>query len=98
MAISGRVVRWGGVRMSRRAVRSVPFIGTAVALVTVAATMRQKGFFRGALDTGLNAVPFLGAAKNVAEIVRGRDFIADRPRASAVRPSPPGRPPLSPER
>ena len=36
-----------------------------------------------------HAVPFLGAAKNVAEVVRGRDFIADRPRAVAVRPSPP---------
>jgi hypothetical protein len=34
-------------------------------------------------------VPFLGAAKNVAEIVRGRDFIADRPQAVAVRPIPP---------
>ena len=67
----------------------MPFIGAAVALATVAATMRRKGVFRGALDTGLNAVPFLGAAKNVAEIVRGRDFIADRPRAVAVRPIPP---------
>ena len=72
----------------------MPWIGTAVALATVLATMRRKGFFRGALETGLNAVPILGAAKNVAEIVRGRDFISDRPRAIAVRPIPPApRPP-----
>jgi len=38
-----------------------------------------KGIFRGAMDTGLNAVPFLGAAKNVVEIARGRDFFPDRP-------------------
>jgi hypothetical protein len=63
----------------------MPWIGTAVALATVAATMRRKGFFGGALDTGLNAVPFLGAVKNAAEVVRGRDFIADR-QAVAVRP------------
>jgi hypothetical protein len=76
----------------------MPWIGTAVALLTVAATMRRKGFFRGALDTGLNAVPFLGAAKNAAEIVRGRDFIADRPQAAAARPIPPAPHPLSPAR
>jgi hypothetical protein len=59
--------------------RSVPWLGTAIALATVATTMRNKGVFRGAMDTGLNAVPFLGAAKNVVEIVRGRDFFPDRP-------------------
>lgn len=86
MTTTNKIVRWGGARLSRRAARSVPWIGSAIALATVAATMRRKGFFRGALDTGLNAVPFLGAAKNVAEVVRGRDFIADRPRAGADRP------------
>ena len=50
--------------------------------------MRRKGVFGGALDTGLNAVPILGAMKNAAEVVRGRDFIADR-QAIAVRPIPP---------
>ena len=95
MATTQRIVRWGGARLSKRAARSLPWIGTAVALATVAATIGRKGFFRGVLDTGLNAVPFLGAAKNVAEVVRGRDFIADRPQAVAVRPIPPApRPPL----
>ncbi len=74
----------------------MPWIGTVIALGTVAATMRRKGFFRGVLDTGLNAVPFLGAAKNAAEVIRGRDFIADRRQAVAVRPIPPApRPPAS---
>jgi hypothetical protein len=85
MTTTGRIARWGGARLSNRATRSVPWIGTVVALATVAVAMRRKGFFRGALDTGLNAVPFLGAAKNVAEVVRGRDFIADR-QAVSVRP------------
>ena len=40
--------------------------------------MKRKGFFGGILDTGLNAVPFVGAAKNTVELVRGRDFIPDR--------------------
>jgi hypothetical protein len=58
--------------------RSVPIIGAALAVATLAATMKRKGFFRGALDTGLNATPFLGAAKNAVELIRGRDFIPDR--------------------
>src|SRR5436309_3049944 len=98
VTIANRVVGWSGARLSKRAARSMPWIGAAVALATVAATMRRKGFFRGALDTGLNAVPFLGTVKNVAEIVRGRDFIVDRPRAVAVRPIRPAPRPPSPAR
>ena len=78
-ATTDRLVRWGGARLSRRMVRAAPWVGTAIALATVAATMKRKGFFRGALDTGLNAIPFVGATKNAIELVRGRDFLPDRP-------------------
>jgi hypothetical protein len=47
-------------------------------VATVASTMRRKGVISGALDTGLNAMPFLGAAKNAVEVFRGRDFFPDR--------------------
>ena len=60
----------------------MPWIGTAIALGTMVSTMRRKGVVGGALDTGLNAVPFVGAAKNVVELARGRDFFPDR----AARP------------
>ena len=69
---------WGGARLSRRVSRSLPWIGAAVAVVTVASTIRRKGVISGALDTGLNAVPFVGAAKNAIEVFRGRDFFPDR--------------------
>ena len=95
MSTTQNMVGWGSTWLTGRAARSVPWVGAAVALLTVAATMRRKGVIRGGLDTGLNAVPFLGAAKNVAEIVRGRDFIADRPRAAAARPILPGPRPIS---
>ena len=78
MATTQRIVRWGGARLSRRMARSAPWIGTAIALATVAATMKRKGFFNGMMDTGLNAIPFVGAAKNTVELVRGRDFFPDR--------------------
>jgi hypothetical protein len=73
-----RVAQWGGARMSRRMSRSLPVIGAAIAVVTIASAMRRKGVISGALDSMLNAVPFVGAAKNVAEVVRGRDFFPDR--------------------
>ena len=79
MTISNNLVRWGGARLSRRLSRTLPWIGTAVALLTVVSTMRRKGVVHGVLDTGLNAVPVVGAAKNVVELARGRDFFPDRP-------------------
>jgi len=63
--------------------RSLPWIGTAIAVATVFSTMRRKGVVGGVLDTGLNAVPVLGTAKNVVEMARGKDFFPDRqPRLS----------------
>ena len=86
MATTDRLVRWGGRRLSRRVTRSLPWIGTAIALATIGSTIKRKGLFRGAMDTGLDAVPFLGTAKNVVEVVRGRDFFPDRPApAPAIR-------------
>ncbi len=78
MTTTDRLVRWGGARLSRRMVRAAPWIGTAIALATVAATMKRKGVLRGAADTSLNAIPFVGAAKNAIEFARGRDFFPDR--------------------
>jgi hypothetical protein len=78
MPFTEQLIRYGGARLSRRVARAMPILGAAVALATLAATMRKKGVFRGALDTGLNAVPLVGAAKTVVEVVRGRDFFPDR--------------------
>jgi hypothetical protein len=78
MTMSNRIASWAGARLSRRVSRSLPWIGAAVAVVTVASTMRRKGVISGALDTGLNSVPFVGAAKNLIEVARGRDFFPDR--------------------
>jgi DNA-binding IclR family transcriptional regulator len=80
MAIADRIARWGSARLSRRLGRSLPWIGTAVALVTIAATVRRKGLIGGTFDTGLNAIPMVGAVKNVVELARGRDFFPERRR------------------
>jgi hypothetical protein len=66
------------MRLSRRLSRSVPLIGAVIAAATIMDTMRRKGMISGAFDTALNAIPFVGAAKNVVELARGRDFFPDR--------------------
>ena len=76
-----KLTRWAGARLSRRISRSIPVLGAAIAAATVVATMRRKGVISGVLDTGLNAMPGIGAAKNAVELIRGRDFFPDRVRA-----------------
>jgi hypothetical protein len=78
MTMTRRVASWGGARLSRRISRSLPWVGGVIALATVAATIRRKGVISGTLDTGLNAIPFVGATKNIIEMARGRDFFPDR--------------------
>jgi hypothetical protein len=76
--IANHIVSWSGARLPRRLSRSLPWLGAAIALMTVAGAMKRKGVVRGGVDTALNAMPVVGAMKAVAEIVRGRDFIPDR--------------------
>src|SRR2546425_9728975 len=86
MAISQQLKQYAGRRVTRRIYRSMPWIGGAIALATVVGAIRRKGFLGGTLDTALDFIPFVGAAKNVAETVRGRDFIPERSQARAPLP------------
>jgi len=78
MSISRQVVQYGQLRATRKLFRAAPWIGAVVALATLRVTMRRKGAVRGAIDTALDFIPFVGGIKNAAEVVRGRDFIQDR--------------------
>ena len=80
MTIQQQALRYGQRRVTRRLGRAIPWIGTAIALITLGSTIRRKGVMRGTADTALNAIPFVGGLKNLAEIVRGRDLFADRRR------------------
>jgi hypothetical protein len=72
------IVSWGGARAARRLSRSLPWLGGAIALLTVAGSIRRKGIIGGTVDTGLDAIPFVGALKAAVEVARGRDFIPDK--------------------
>ena len=83
MTVATQLKQYATRRLTRRLVRTMPWIGSLIALATVGSVMRRKGIFRGALDTALDFIPFVGGAKNLAEAGRGRDFIPDKPSAPA---------------
>ena len=71
--------RYAGRRFTQRLARSLPWLGGAVALITIGHAIRKKGAIGGTLHTTLDFIPFVGGMKNVAELVRGRDFFPDKP-------------------
>ena len=79
MAVSRQLTQYAQRRVTKRLMRTVPFIGALVALATLGRAIRRKGFFRGSVDTALDFTPVVGGIKNAAEIARGRDLIRDKP-------------------
>jgi hypothetical protein len=79
MAIAAQLKQYATRRLTRRLIRTMPWAGSVMALATIGSAMRRKGLLGGALDTALDFIPFVGGAKNLAEIGRGRDFIPDKP-------------------
>jgi hypothetical protein len=78
MTATGQLGRYARRRMMRRVTRSIPWIGGALALITLGGAIRRKGWVGGTLHTALDFVPFVGTAKNLMEVSRGRDFFPDR--------------------
>jgi Pre-toxin TG len=78
MAITQQLSQYATRRATKRLYRAMPWIGGIVALATLGASIRRKGLFGGTVDTVLDFVPYIGGAKNLAEVARGRDFIRDK--------------------
>lgn len=76
-SIKRKAVEAGGWMAARRAARTVPYVGTAVALGLVGYDIRRKGLIKGLLNSGLDAIPFVGAGKNAIEFFTG-DLIPDK--------------------
>ena len=57
--------------------RMVPFGGTIVVVGLVGHDIKRKGVVRGVINSGIDAIPVIGFAKNAVELFTG-DFIADK--------------------
>jgi len=85
MRLSQQLGRYAGRRLTRRLTRSLPWVGSVVVLFTIGHAIRRKGVVGGTLHTTLDFVPFVGGLKNVAELIRGRDFFPDKPLSDPPR-------------
>ncbi len=76
-SLKRKALHAGGWQVVRRVAKSIPYIGSVLAIGLVGHDIKKKGLFRGVLNSGLDAIPIIGTVKNVAELVRG-DFIPDK--------------------
>lgn len=75
--LTRKIVHAGGWQVAKRAAKMVPFGGTLVAAGLVGHDIKRKGVVRGVINSGLDAIPVVGLAKNAIELVTG-DFIPDK--------------------
>lgn len=78
MRISQQIGRYAEIRLTRRLTRTLPWVGGAIALLTIGHAIRRKGVLGGTLHTTLDFIPFVGGVKTLAEMARGRDFFPDK--------------------
>lgn len=67
----------GGWMAARRVAKSVPYLGTFMAIGFVGYDIKKKGVLKGVLNSGLDAIPFVGTGKNLIEFFTG-DLFADK--------------------
>ena len=79
--LARRAARAGGWHLTKRLLRPIPIVGTAVVLGTAGLALRRKGAVRGAAHVGLDLIPVVGTAKAVVELFTG-DLIPDKRRKS----------------
>ena len=69
---------WAGRKLARRIGKSMPLVGTAVAVAYLAESVRRKGLFGGLAHTALDVIPVVGTVKNGIELFTD-DWFPDRP-------------------
>ncbi|MBP7474290.1 MAG: hypothetical protein KA810_03445 [Pyrinomonadaceae bacterium] len=72
-----KVLHAGGWQVAKRVAKTIPFGGTVVAVILVGSDIRNKGVVNGIINSSIDAIPFVGLAKNAVELVRG-DFLPDK--------------------
>ena len=76
-SLKRKLVHAGGWQIAKRVAKSIPGVGTALAIGLVGLDIKRKGFVKGVLNSGLDAIPFVGLGKNAVELFTG-DFLPDK--------------------
>ncbi|MGI8469662.1 MAG: hypothetical protein ACR2N3_14550 [Pyrinomonadaceae bacterium] len=77
-SLARKAVHAGGWQIAKRVAKSVPYLGTGMAIFLIGSDIKRKGVVKGTLNAGIDAIPFVGAAKNVVEFFAG-DLFPDKP-------------------
>lgn len=75
--IGRKVLHAGGWQVAKRVAKMVPFGGTVIAVGLVGHDIKKKGLVKGVVNSSIDAIPFVGFAKNAVELFTG-DFIPDK--------------------
>jgi hypothetical protein len=75
--IRRKILHAGGWQVAKRVAKMVPFGGTVIAVGLVGHDIKKKGFVKGVVNSGIDAIPFVGFTKNAVELFTG-DFIPDK--------------------
>jgi hypothetical protein len=67
----------GGWMAAKRVAKAVPYLGTFMAIGLVGYDIKRKGVFKGVINSGLDAIPFVGTGKNIIEFFTG-DLLPDK--------------------
>lgn len=81
--VKRKLLHAGGWQVAKRVAKTIPFGGSVVVIALVGTDIKNKGVVKGILNSGIDAIPFIGLAKNAVELVRG-DFIPDKVKGKKV--------------
>ncbi|MGI8788626.1 MAG: hypothetical protein ACR2HG_12790 [Pyrinomonadaceae bacterium] len=76
-SLKRKLVHAGGWSVAKRVAKSIPYVGTAMAIGLVGYDIKKKGVVKGVLNAGIDAIPFVGAGKNIIEFFTG-DLLPDK--------------------
>ena len=74
--IGRKIVHAGGWQVAKRVAKMVPFGGAVIAIGLVGHDIKKKGLVKGVVNSSIDAIPFVGFAKNAVELFTG-DFLPD---------------------
>lgn len=69
-----KIVHAGGWKIAKRIAKSIPYVGSVMAIGLVGYDIKNKGVVKGVLNSGLDAIPFVGTGKNIVEFFTGDIF------------------------
>ena len=75
--IKRKAAEAGGWMVAKRIAKSIPYVGTVMAIGLVGYDIKRKGVVKGVINSGLDAIPFVGLGKNAIEYFTG-DLLPDK--------------------